>query len=41
MTELTPHRCQFVPPYLLERLADPAAHPSLTVDPAARPPSAP
>jgi hypothetical protein len=36
MTELTPHRCQFVPPYLLERLADPGAHPSLTVDPAAR-----
>ncbi len=36
MTEHTPLHCQFVPPYLLERLADPAAHPSLTVDPAAR-----
>ncbi len=36
MTERTPHRCQFVPPYLLERLAGPATHPSLTVDPAAR-----
>jgi Zn-dependent metalloprotease len=36
MTERTPHSCQFVPPYLLERLAEPAAHPSITADPAAR-----
>jgi hypothetical protein len=36
MTEHTPDHCQFVPPYLLERLADPAARPSLVVDPSAQ-----
>ena len=36
MTELTPHHCQFVPPYLLERLAEPATQPTMTVDPVAR-----
>lgn len=31
-----PHTCQFVPPYLLEKLADTSTRPTVTVDPVAR-----
>lgn len=36
MNETHPQHCQFVPPYLLERLADASARPTMTVDPVAK-----